>query len=212
MRNITIFIWILTLTICNFCGNDFLVIGRHSWRCKARSRSSSVNDDIVTNGNTSNMDHASLYLDNQHNNQSSSVVMCGGKHCKGYKGLKIHQRSCKFIFGLREDLTKTLLDHVVENHERPGYSETEELNNSNQSESNTSDHSNVKNGVKLPKTSDLKTLKSSDLENNLTEVRFVSKLLRSKFRARPPKKILATTKLITTNRLTQDSGVIVKGG
>ena len=58
------------------------------------------------------------------------------------------------MFGLREDLTKTLLDHVVENHEPPGYSETEELNNSNQSESNTSDHSNVKNGVKLPKTSD----------------------------------------------------------
>ena len=155
MTNITIFIWILTLTICNFCGNDFLVIGRHSWRCKARSRSSSVNDDIVTNGNTSNMDHASLYLDNQHNNQSNSVVMCCcGKHCKGYKGLKIHQRSCKFIFGLREDLTKTLVDHVVENHERPEYSETDELNDSNQSESNTSDHSNVKNGVQLPKTSD----------------------------------------------------------
>ena len=57
---------------------------------------------------------------------------------------------------MREDLTKTLLDHV-ENHERPGYSETEtdELNNSNQSESiNIDDHSNVKNGVKLPKTSD----------------------------------------------------------
>ena len=64
------------------------------------------------------MDHASLYLDNQHNNQSNSVVMCCcGKRCKGYKGLKIHQQSCKFIFGLREDLTKTLLDHVVENHD-----------------------------------------------------------------------------------------------
>ena len=189
------------------------------------------------------MDHASLYLDNQHNNQSNSAVMCCcGKRCKGYKGLKIHQRSCKFIFGLREDLTTTLLDHVVESHERPGYSEAEELNNSNQSESHTSDHSNVKNGLKLPKTSDqwataelptheigkdnlelitqklsdtiydyfdrefgsvvntsdtefkvkckdfskcqlreaLKTLKSSNLENNVTEIGFVSKLLRSK--------------------------------
>ena len=155
MRNITIFIWILTLTICNFCDNDFLVIGRHSWHCKARSRSSSVNDDIVTNGNTSNMDHTSLYLDNQHNNQRNSAVMCCcGKRCKGHKGLEIHQRSCQYIFGLRGDLTKTLLDHVVENHKRPGYGETEELNNSNQSESNTSDHSNVKNRVKLPKTSD----------------------------------------------------------
>ena len=82
-------------------------------------------------------------------------MCCCGKHCKGYKGLKIHQRSCKFISGLREDLTKTLLDHIVENHERPGYSESDELNNSNQSESiNTDDHNNVKNGVKLPKTSD----------------------------------------------------------
>ena len=192
------------------------------------------------------MDHASLYLDNQHNNQSNSVIMCCcGKCCKGYKGLKIHQRSCKFISGLREDLTKTLLDHVVKNHERPGYSETDELNNSNQSESiNIDDHSNVKNGVKLPITSDqwvtaesffkaelpaheigkdnldlitqklsdtiydyfhrefgtvvntydtefkdeykdasihqlrkaLKTLKSRNLENNLREIRFVSKL------------------------------------
>ena len=73
MRNITLFIWILTLTICHFCGNDFLVIRRHSWHCKARSRSSSVNDDIVTIGNTSNMDHASLYLDNQRNNQSNYI-------------------------------------------------------------------------------------------------------------------------------------------
>ena len=32
--------------------------------------------------------------------------------------------------------------------------ETEELNNSNRSESNMSDHNNVKNGVKLLKTSD----------------------------------------------------------
>ena len=30
---------------------------------------------------------------------------------------------------IEEDLTKTLLDHVVESHERPGYSETDELNN-----------------------------------------------------------------------------------
>ena len=82
-------------------------------------------------------------------------MCCCGKRCKGYKGLKIRQRSCKFISGLREDLKKTLLDHVVENHERPGYSETDELNNSNQSESiNIDDHSNVKNGVKLPKTND----------------------------------------------------------
>ena len=128
MRNITIFIWILTLTICNFCGNDFLVIGRHSWHCKARSKSSSVNDDNVTNGNTSNKDHAF----------SSNVLLW--KVLQGYKGLQIHQRSCKFIFGLKEDLTKILLDHVVENHERPGYSETEELNNSNQtSQSNSID-------------------------------------------------------------------------
>ena len=57
--------------------------------------------------------------------------------------------------GLREDLTKALLDHVVKNHERPGYSETDEVNNSNQSKSlNIDCHSNVKNGVKLPKTSD----------------------------------------------------------
>ena len=113
-KNITI--WILTLAICNFCGNDFLVIGRHSWRCKAKSKSNFVNDDIVTNGNTSNMDQASLYSDNQHNNQSNSVSMCCcGKRCKGYKGLKIHQRSCRFIFELREDLTKALSDHVAEN-------------------------------------------------------------------------------------------------
>ena len=171
----------------------------------------------------------------------------------GYKGLKIHHRSCKFIFGLREYLTKTLLDHVVENNERPGYNETDELNNSNQSESiTTDDQSNVKNGVKLPKTNDqwataesffkaelptheigkdnmdlitqklsdatydyfdrefgsvvntsdteckdkyknfskhqlrkaLKTLKSSNMENSLTEIRFVSKLLRRKISSR----------------------------
>ena len=133
--------------------------------------------------------------------------------------------------------------------ERPGYSDTDELNNSNQSESiNIDDYSNVKNGVKLPKTNDqwataesffkaelpihkigkdeldlitqklsdtiydyfdqefgsvvntsdtefrdkyrdfskhqlskaLKTLKSSHLINDFTEIRFVNKLLRRK--------------------------------
>ena len=180
---------------------------------------------------------------------------------------------------MREDLTKTLLDHVVENHERPGYSEPAELNNSNQSESiNIDDHSDVKNGVKLSKPNDqwataksffkaelptheigkdnldsitqklsdtiygyfhpefgsvvktsatefkdkykdfskhqlrkaLKTLKSSNLENNLREITFVSKLLRRKISSTSTDKILTTMKLITTNRLTQDSGVIVR--
>ena len=56
----------------------------------------------------------------------------------------------------------------------------------------------------------LKTLKSRNLENSLKEIRFVSKLLRRKISSTSTKKNLTITKLITTNRFTQDSGVIVR--
>ena len=38
------------------------------------------------------------------------VKCCCGKVCKGARGLKMHQRSCRVILGLNEEL----LEHVIE--------------------------------------------------------------------------------------------------
>ena len=82
------------------CGKDFISIGRHSWRCKKK-----LNIDKGYNGVDSS-------IQKQITPESMPVITNGdkdvkctcGKQCKGLKGLKAHQRSCRVIQGLHENL------------------------------------------------------------------------------------------------------------
>ena len=67
------------LVICGFCHEDFKVLGRHSWRCKARAQHgrATVED---------NQQPTEIIPDNDLV-VSSTITCCCGKKCKGYRGL-----------------------------------------------------------------------------------------------------------------------------
>ena len=75
------------------CGNDFVSLGRHAWRCKhritrAERPSAGVDEDV----NESVAADASSRV---------CLVKCHcGRLCKGNRGLKMHQRSCRVVLGL----------------------------------------------------------------------------------------------------------------
>ena len=36
MKSLTVLGLVLVLTICDYCGKDFLVLERHQWRCRGK--------------------------------------------------------------------------------------------------------------------------------------------------------------------------------
>ena len=130
----------LVFVICSFCGRDFVSLGRHPWRCKRR----------VVEGqeprNTVNQSINVLHEDQAPIKITTGIKSCCGKVCKGIRGLKMHQRSCKIMEGLA----------------RNAYGEMEEDsdNNSLDQEANDiisqslmsyNDTCTLKKGIKLPK-------------------------------------------------------------
>ena len=140
------------MVICSFCGDDFKSLGRHSWRCKKKMN---VNNGDNFNGNqqSQQQSHSRVLLDSGNRNTSlsptncHSVKCCCGKMCKGIRGLKMHQRTCRVV----KDLTDETFDFVEENL-------TGSYNNDNYNEDMDSSITNsipdVKPGVKLPKSDD----------------------------------------------------------
>ena len=108
MEKVTILMWFIMLTICSFCGKDFESLGRHSWRCKSRMETG--NEANRTNNMFNSIDDYQLnYVESSNN---AAFVCCCGKRCKGQKGLRIHQRSCKTIKGLAKKLSREILSEL----------------------------------------------------------------------------------------------------
>ena len=93
---------LLFLVICSYCGKEFTTLGRHVWRCKQRIiQPDETNDD--DEANTVNQEHVTQPPDN-----GLDVKCSCGKSCKGKRGLKMHQRSCRVIHGLNKELAADL--------------------------------------------------------------------------------------------------------
>ena len=88
----------------------FCSLGRHQWRCKQK-----INDPNL-NANSENPTSYEIHVEPVISSpttdltKKSGVKCCCGKVCKGARGLKTHQRSCRVILGLNEEL----LEHVIE--------------------------------------------------------------------------------------------------
>ena len=137
MEKITIFMWFIILTICSFCGKDFESLGRHSWRCKSRMETG--NEANRTNNMFKSIDHYQLnYVESSNN----TAFVCCGKPCKGEKGLRIHQRTCKTIEGLAKKLNREILSELAkqDNYDLDDHG----------SNYNSKDIPVLKPGVKLP--------------------------------------------------------------
>ena len=96
--------------VCSFCGKDFVSLGRHAWRCKHRiSRAERPSARVDEDANESVAADASSRV--------CLVKCCCGRLCKGNRGLKMHQRSCRVVLGLNDQRRADLNDAVLTDQE-----------------------------------------------------------------------------------------------
>ena len=101
---------LLTGVVCSFCNNDFVSLGRHAWHCEhritqAERPSAGVDEDANESVTTDASSRVCL------------VKCCCGRLCKGNRGLKMHQRSCRVVLGLNDQLRADLNDAVLTDQE-----------------------------------------------------------------------------------------------
>ena len=130
-----------SFVICNFCQRDFLVLKRHQWRCKSKT---SMTEHNQTNNDSPNalFNNAAINLNNTsgRSNISSNMKCACGKNCKGLKGLKSHQRTCKTIKSISDKNYSNCDDEIQHN-------ESEDI-----SMDDVNEAPNFRQGINLPKT------------------------------------------------------------
>ena len=164
-----VFCEISDCTICEFCGADFVHLGKHVWRCKQRIQpvnhptvdnpmrsldtSTSLTNDqysgnhahsIINEERPLNFNSAEQSLNNQNNNDDCYMKECYScKLCRGLRGLKAHQRSCKVLDlpELREMFQQPLLQELIVN-------ESDNISDDNNSD-NEPDNEDLHNNVVL---------------------------------------------------------------
>ena len=134
---------LLTGVVCSFCEKDFVTLARHSWRCKQRV-------DYAEQDHSAENTARQTPVTNSPNVVVSSrtvIKCCCGKVCKGARGLKMHQRSCRVIQGLDSEFRTDL-------EEQNGNSDTENIPEMDQSTINETptiekeDIANLRKGIK----------------------------------------------------------------
>ena len=131
-----------TLVICGFCGKDFASLGRHTWRCKNKvefDQTSKQNKVAAVEIRTQECLPASSY---------KFVKCCCGKVCKGARGLKMHQRNCKVIDDMEEELQQQMTDAL---NEQICDDNVQSAENAVPSLNAQEIFPNLKKGIKLPK-------------------------------------------------------------
>ena len=133
---------LLVCVVCTFCGKDFVT---HSWRCKQRVHNAEQDYSAENKGNqTPSMNSPSVVISSR-----NVIKCCCGKICKGARGLKMHQCSCRVIHGLSTELYADI--------EEQGNFETQNIPEMDQCSGNetfTQVNQNIldlKRGIKLPK-------------------------------------------------------------
>ena len=122
-----------TLIICGFCGKEFVSLDRHSWRCKSKVDYGPEirNSDITT----------TIYLPVK---CSKSIKCCCGKVCKGARGIKMHQRCCRVIDDLEQEIQEEMTELLTEQNEDITESEASPVNSQE-------DFPDLRKGIKLPR-------------------------------------------------------------
>ena len=165
MNKVTIIGILAVFVICSFCRKDFEVLNCHSWRYKEklkhqRNEGNHCKGSVSNNLNTVNLDRNEIV------NNDCHKCICG-KKCKGLRGLKVHQRSCRAITSLNNN------NFVIDNIKQDAIENHFVTTNSKQNE-----FPSLKEGVKLPKSPEdwrlanlyfHPELSSINIKNNLNE-------------------------------------------
>ena len=102
---------LLATVVCSFCDQDFVKLGRHSWRCKQRINRAEQAQPDATTRSVPVMQSPNVPVSSR-----TVVKCCCGKICKGARGLKIHQRSCQIVHGLNDELRAELEEQIKTNN------------------------------------------------------------------------------------------------
>ena len=132
-----------TLIVCGFCGKDFVSLGRHSWRCKGKveyEQETTVN--VIPDVEMPLQECLPV-------KPYKAVKCCCGKVCKGPRGLKMHQRSCRVIEDLEDDLQQQMAEVLTEHQNEDN---EEQVNPDISASSMQENFPHLKKGIKLPKT------------------------------------------------------------
>ena len=130
--------------VCSFCGQDFVALGRHSWRCKQR-----INQPEQENPGATPRPVPVIQSPNVPLSSRMVVKCCCGKICKGARGLKMHQRSCQVIHSLNDELCADLEEQITNDNTNNILENNNYDNNNNNL--NYESFPELKKGVKLPK-------------------------------------------------------------
>ena len=130
--------------VCSFCGQDFVALGRHSWRCKQR-----INQPEQENPGATPRPVPVIQSPNVPSSSRMVVKCCCGKICKGARGLKMHQRSCQVIHSLNDELCADLEEQITNDNTNNILENNNYDNNNNNL--NYESFPELKKGVKLPK-------------------------------------------------------------
>ena len=151
MKKFTIISWFAILAICAYCSQDFISVKKHQWRCKAKNtqqgnhHQNNQGDGDNDDPNLGNPAINEAPINNDHNTTNTHEVKCVcGKVCKGIRGIRSHQRSCRTIKGINKDILDNIERNRAENYEPDIDPET--INDINENENPT-----LKAGVKLPR-------------------------------------------------------------
>ena len=122
---------------------EFVSLGRYSWRCKSKVKFERGYIDNVT-PTMENTAKETLPIVSY----KAAVKCCCGKVCKGARGLEMHQRSCRVIEDLQDELQQQMTDSLNQQ-------ENDSDTNLENLETSTVDHKDnflcLKKGIKLPK-------------------------------------------------------------
>ena len=130
--------------VCSFCGQDFVALGRHSWRCKQR-----INQPEQENPGATPRPVPVIQSPNVPLSSRMVVKCCCGKICKGARGLKMHQRSCQVVHSLNDELCADLEEQITNDNTNNILENNNYDNNNNNL--NYESFPELKKGVKLPK-------------------------------------------------------------
>ena len=138
-------VFLLICTVCSSCGRDFMSLGHHAWRCKRRFTlgSDASNWKSITKELPSELRHPV--------NTNKSIKCCCDKDCKGIRGLKMHQRNCRVMQGLGNELCEQLQEGIENSYRNTSSLGENTENNVEDVTQISGDFSILKLGIKLPK-------------------------------------------------------------
>ena len=95
MNRCRLIVVLLIYVTCSFCAKNFSCLNRHAWRCKAKLREQQP--PVETGSEATALPTL---------REAKSIICNCGKNCKGLRGLKAHQRSCKTIDAFKDQLNE----------------------------------------------------------------------------------------------------------